>query len=301
MQKNTPPSPTQKGYVPPVSSIGPDDYGALITRALEEDKIENDVSTFSIFTKPQEVTAKIVAKTPGVLCGLELCRAVFSEVDPKLNFSTSFQDAQQVSPRDIVLSIQGDVRSVLRGERVALNFLSMLSGIASKVKEAVDILSPMGVALLDTRKTIPGFRRLSKYAVTTGGGLNHRHDLSQMGMIKDNHIAAAGSITRAIEMFREANGKLPCEVEIDHIEQLDEALACRAGMLLLDNMEPEELKTCVQKVKAFNEKHSTQITCEASGGYHLGNLKTLEGTGVDYVSMGALTNKITPLDFGLDM
>ena len=306
MNESTPLTPkeqreSRKGYLPAITALEPADYKELIAMALREDEIERDVSTFSIFRQPSNVSATIVAKASGIVSALEVCRRVFLEVDPALEVTLLSRDGEHVQPMQKVVEMQGNVQSILRAERVSLNFLSMLSGISTLAERASRILQPMGIALLDTRKTIPGYRRLSKYAVTVGGGINHRHNLSQMGMIKDNHIAAAGSISGALRMFREQNGTLPCEVEIDEIGQLQEALSTGAEMLLLDNMNPEELKACVEVVKEHNRKNSTNVTCEASGGYHIGNLTELAGTGVDYVSMGALTNQITPLDFSLDM
>lgn len=294
MKKNSP-------YLKTTSVLTKEDYHPLIDLALKEDHIENDVTTHAIFASPAPATAILLAKEDGILCGSMVFTDVFLSVDNSLNIEWAFAEGSQVKPNLQVAKITGNIRSILTAERTALNFLSMLSGIASKTARAVTTLKPYGIFPLDTRKTIPGFRKLSKYAVFVGGGLNHRIDLEQMGLIKDNHIAAAGSISKAVAFFRQKNPALPCEVEVENPVQLQEALSAKADMILLDNMNAEQLSSCVQQIKSHNEKNSAHVTSEASGGFNLANLEKLKGTGVDFVSMGSLTNNIDPLDFSLEI
>ncbi len=300
---------TEQVYTSPVSRLEEKDYMPLIELALAEDHVNEDCSTEAVFQEKKEVRADIVARKAGILCGIEVASAVFLRIDPQISVQKRCADGNRIWPDDDILHLEGDIRSILRAERIALNFLSMLSGISSKVAEAVEILAPMGIRLLDTRKTIPGYRSLSKYAVIRGGGYNHRKNLKEMGMIKDNHIAAAGSIRQAVRNFHRSWPDVPLEVEVDTMEQLAELLGAPAApgetalpaAILLDNMTPEELTAAARMIHDYNRENGACIISEASGGFQLNNLTTLEGTGVDYVSMGSLTNQITPIDFGLDL
>jgi len=290
-----------RAYVKPVTSLKKKDYLSLIRAAIAEDKTHFDVTTNAIFEKKQIVSARLVTRQPGILCGKEIFTEVFSILDTGVKVEFFFNDGDKIKKGDQVAALQGDVKSMFQGERIALNFISMLSGISTLTKKAVDILKPLNIIPLDTRKTLPGFRMLSKYAVFMGGGSNHRANLQQMGLIKDNHIAAAGSIQKAVALFREKYPLHKCEVEVETATQLSEALKARPEMILLDNMSAPNIKRSVDAIARFNRKNNTAITAEASGGYNLENISTLAGTGVDFVSMGCLTNHITPLDFSLEV
>ncbi len=277
------------------------DYELQLKLAFEEDGYEQDVSTLSIFEQPARACAHIIARESGIIAGLPVVQAAFTFIDKQVQIEFLKQDGETCSSGDLILSARGDIRSLLRAERVALNFLGFLSGIATATRRVCDALQPMNIRPLDTRKTIPGLRRLSKYAVALGGGYNHRMSLADMGLIKDNHIAQAGSVTKAIKKFREKYPNMPLEVEVDTIEQLREALPLQPDMILLDNMNPGQLKECVNLIRDFNIKYGTNITSEASGGFRLDNLDMLTGTGVDYVSLGSLTSHVIPIDFSLEI
>jgi nicotinate-nucleotide pyrophosphorylase (carboxylating) len=289
------------GYLGPVNKITRNDYYKLLKLALAEDKVNNDVTSKSIFNKKHQAKAILLCKSGAVLCGIDLFTDVFKIVDKSLNINIKFKDGNSLKKGDIVAEISGRTISILKSERVALNFLSMLSGIATTSRLITNILKPHQIAALDTRKTIPGFRILSKYAVYTGGAANHRLNLSDMGLIKDNHIAAAKGIKNSIRMFRKKFPALKCEVEVENELQLQEALGENPDMILLDNMTPLMLKRCTRIIKNYNKKNSTHITCEASGGFSIENIHRILKTGIDYISMGSLTNNIKPVDFSLEV
>jgi len=298
MSKN---SQNLRAYIEPVVNLKKEDYINLIELALREDQIEHDVTTLAVFSKQDIAQANLISRESGVLAGIEVFVEVFRRVDETLTIELKATDGQDLSPNEIVAIIKGPICSILAAERTSLNFLSMISGIANSARKCKKIASAMGITPLDTRKTLPGYRALSKYAVQMGGGANHRKDLQQMGLIKDNHIAAAGSITSAIHLFQKKYPQKKLEVEVDTYEQLVEALPEKPDMILLDNMNPGELKKCASYIKEFNSDNKLEITCEASGGYTPDNIEVLKDTGVDFVSSGALTNNITPFDFSLDV
>ena len=278
-----------------------EDYIDLIKTAFAEDRAEEDVTTLAIFDKSVKKTAKIIAREKGTVCGLEVARTVFLEMDATLKVTLEKKDGDSISAGDSVLKVSGNIQGILRAERVALNFISLMSGISTSTAKFVSAAAQYNVDVLDTRKTVPGYRMLAKYAVAIGGGLNHRQNLAVMGMLKDNHIAAAGSIRAAIRKFRKSSPGIPLEVEVDHPDQLYEALQEKPDMILLDNMTNIQLKKSAQMIEKFNEANDTHIVSEASGGFHLNNLDRLADTGVDYVSIGSLTSQVAPLDFGLDI
>lgn len=290
-----------RAYVKPVTSLKKKDYKPLILASITEDKIDRDITTNAIFLKNKKVEASLIVREQGILCGKDIFTEVFSIIDKSTKVEFKFNDGDRVEAGNSVALLKGDVKSMFQGERIALNFLSMLSGIATKTHKAVEILRPFGIMALDTRKTLPGYRLLSKYAVYTGGAANHRLNLEQMGLIKDNHIAAAGNIKKAITLFRKMYPEHKCEVEVETTSQLKEALNERPEMIMLDNMNAREIKLCVEIMKQYNSENQTNIICEASGGYNLENIISLAHTGVDFVSMGSLTNSITPLDFSIEV
>lgn len=272
---------------------------SLIKLALEEDHVEEDKTSLAIFSEKNIAYATIFSREAGILCGAEITRRIFHEVDRDLKIETFAQDGSVLIPNKPVLQIQGKVRSILTAERAALNFIAPLSGIASRVHRIQSRLDRYGIKILDTRKTLPGWRALSKYAVRTGGGANHRFHLKDMGIIKDNHIAACGSIKKAIEKFQSRYPNTPFEVEVENEEALREAISAGAKHILLDNMTPRQISSAVQLAR--NLAADRMLTLEASGGYTEENIESILTTGIDYISMGSITSSIKPLDFSLDV
>lgn len=267
----------------------------LIKRALEEDIGYGDITTLSLIPAGQKARGLFVAKTPGVVAGIKVSQAVFAYLDNETEFEVLINDGEAISPGDVIAIVQGKTRTLLTGERTALNFLQRLSGIASKTRKMVDLIKYSPAQLLDTRKTTPGLRVLEKYAVGVGGARNHRFGLFDGVMIKDNHIQAVGSIGQAVATARQ---KVPhtvkIEVEVETMEQLQEALDARADIIMLDNMDIYEM---IEAVKITDG----QALLEASGGINEGNLADVARTGVDFISMGALTHAVSSLDISFDI
>ena len=266
----------------------------LIARAFAEDiKDGDDKTTIATIAESQVSTARMRARKGGVVAGVYIAGAVFENVG--LNQIKYFKKCGDVvDAGDTVLEVTGNTRNILRSERIALNFISHLSGIASLTKKWVDEIAGTGAVIRDTRKTTPGLRQLEKFAVRMGGGENHRMNLSDGAIIKDNHIAAAGSITEAIAKVRNTFPGMPVEVEVDSLEQLKEALTSNPEIVLLDNMNIEMTKAAVELTK------NTQTMLESSGGLALTNVRSYAETGVDYLAIGALTHSAPILDIGLD-
>lgn len=269
--------------------------------ALEEDRAADDVTTAALVPAGQQGTAVLIAKESGVLAGLPVALAAFTEVDGSLAWVQHLEDSAGVSPGDHVASVTGSLASILRGERVALNFVTHLSGVATAAHEVVRALEGTGCRLRDTRKTLPGLRALEKYAVRMGGGTNHRMDLADGFLVKDNHIAALRArelgIGDAVELARKAQPGMRIEVEVTTPEEAREALAAGADEVLLDNMPPTEMREVVQMAAA----HDPRPALEASGGITLANARAVAETGVDYISMGAITHSANALDMSLEV
>lgn len=265
----------------------------LLQRALEEDIGSGDVTTASIIPAEQWSTAIIVAKAGGVIAGLPIVAQVFRLVDERIAFSPQVADGDAVRPKDVVARLQGPTRGILSGERVALNFLQRLSGIATLTRAFVEAVAGTGAVILDTRKTTPTLRALEKYAVRMGGAANHRFGLYDMVLIKDNHIQAAGSITEAVRRVRQRNAAgLPIEVEVRDLAELREALALAVDRIMLDNMSGEMMRQAVAMAAG-------RVPLEASGNVTLENVRQVAETGVDYISSGALTHSARALDLSL--
>ncbi len=266
----------------------------LIARAFAEDiKDGDDKTTIATIAESQVSTARMRARKGGVVAGVYLAGAVFENVG--LNQIKYFKKCGDVvDAGETILEVTGNTRNILRSERIALNFISHLSGIATLTKKWVDEIAGTGAVIRDTRKTTPGLRQLEKFAVRMGGGENHRINLSDGAIIKDNHIAAAGSITEAIAKVRNAFPGMPVEVEVDSLEQLKEALQSNPEIVLLDNMSIEMTKAAVELTK------NTKTLLESSGGLALTNVRSYAETGVDYLAIGALTHSAPILDIGLD-
>ncbi|HEY8909068.1 MAG TPA: carboxylating nicotinate-nucleotide diphosphorylase [Desulfosporosinus sp.] len=266
----------------------------LIDQALKEDIGSGDLSTRIL---PEDLTglAKLYAKQEGVIAGLSLVEQVFQRVDPRIRVHRLAKDGDVVKVGGVVLELVGSLSSILQGERTALNFLQHLSGIATATKRAVDLVSGLSVSIVDTRKTLPGWRNLQKYAVRVGGGQNHRFGLYDAVMLKDNHLAAVGGLTVAVERIKAQVGHMTkIEVECETIEQVKEAVTCGVDVIMLDNMGLAEMREAVQYI-------DKRAIVEASGGMKEERLRDVAETGVDLISIGALTNSVTALDFSLDL
>jgi len=268
---------------------------AVIGAALEEDRAYDDVTTRSVVPANLRASAVLVARAAGVIAGLPLLRAAFTQLDPAMTFREIETDGARVSANHAVLEIEGAARAMLSAERVALNFAQRLSGIATLTARFVDAVRGTSAMILDTRKTTPGLRALERYAVRCGGGTNHRFDLGAAVLIKDNHLATVGGdVGLAVARARaEAPRGMQVEVECDHRDQVAAALESGADVILLDNMSCDEMRACVELVRGA-------AILEASGGITLENVRAVAETGVDWISIGALTHSAPSLDLALD-
>jgi nicotinate-nucleotide pyrophosphorylase (carboxylating) len=269
---------------------------AIIRLALAEDVGRGDVTTEATTPDPESVAvAEILQKAPGVVCGLPVVQAVFAELDPRVRLVALAPEGSFASHPRVVGRLEGPVGAILTGERTALNFLQRLSGVATASRRAAEIVAGTGAEVLDTRKTTPGLRVLEKYAVRLGGCRNHRAGLDDGFLIKENHVRATGGITAAVAAARHraAPGQL-IEVEVTTLAELDEAIDARADLVLLDNFLPDGLREAVRRA-------SGRVRLEASGGVTLDNLTEVARTGVDFVSLGALTHSAASLDFSLNL
>ena len=270
----------------------------LVATALAEDVGPGDWTT--LWTVPEDAVARaiVVAKQPLVVSGIEVVRRVFAAVDPALDVSVLLPDGASAGVGDVVLEVGGSARSILIAERTALNFLGRLSGIATLTGAFAARVSGTAARVIDTRKTTPGLRLLEKAAVVHGGGANHRIGLHDMVLIKDNHIAAAGGITAAVAGVRDQNStELPVELEVTSLDQVREALDLGVERLLLDNMDPATLRQAVAIARAAGVGPSPEL--EASGNVTLDTIRAIAETGVDYISVGALTHSAPSADLSL--
>jgi nicotinate-nucleotide pyrophosphorylase (carboxylating) len=265
----------------------------LLRRALEEDVGTGDVTTLATVPFGTEGRYDFVAREPLMVCGLPLAAKVFGLLDPSLKITPHMKDGDAVPAGSVLMTVEGPVQAILTGERVALNFMQHLSAIATHTQRFVNAVAGTKAEILDTRKTTPGLRFLEKYAVTCGGGANHRMGLYDAVLIKDNHIAASGGVVEAIRAAK-ANTKLLIQVECDTVEQAKEAMLVGADRLLLDNMTPALLG----EVVAINQAHNLPL--EASGGVTLETIRPIAETGVDFISVGGLTHSAPHVDIGLD-
>jgi len=276
------------------NAIFKDEISALVRRALDEDLGSGDVTTEATVPPDTRARALIAQKAPGAIYGLDAAETTFSLLDPTTRFERLAEEGRWREEGGPVLSIEGSSRALLTGERTALNFLARLSGVASMASRAAQAVEGTGTRVLDTRKTTPGLRMLEKAAVAAGGATNHRVGLYDAILIKENHIAAAGGIAQAVSRVREAVPDLAdtLEVEVRDSDEIEQALAAGAPRLLLDNMSVEELRSSVAQVAGRAE-------LEASGNVTLENLRERALTGVDFISMGALTHSAPALDLSL--
>ena len=266
----------------------------LIEQALKEDVGPGDVTTRAVIPPGVRGKGAILVKAHGVICGLQVAAEVFRAVDERISFRPRVREGEPVQPGDVVAEVEGPLRGILTAERTALNFLARLSGIATLTARFVDAVAPYRAVILDTRKTTPGWRVLEKYAVRCGGGRNHRMGLYDMVLIKDNHIAACGSISEAVRRVRAAGVGVPVEVEVKNLDELREALKLGVDRILLDNFSVEDIAEAVKIAEG-------RVPLEASGGVTLDNVAAIAATGVDYISVGALTHSAPALDLSLEL
>ncbi len=267
----------------------------IIRRALEEDINYLDTTTDYMIAADARDTAQLVAKANGVICGLDIAMDVFEMLDPTFTYEIFMGDGSAVKPGDVIARYTGNTRCLLKGERTALNLLQHLSGIATATANAVALTAGTRAAITDTRKTLPGLRALQKYAVTMGGGKNHRFNLSDGAMLKDNHIDAAGGIPQAVEALRAKLGHMvKLEVETRNLDEVRQAVEAGADIIMLDNMSCDEMKKAVALVDG-------RALLEASGGITADTLRAVAETGVDVISIGALTHSVTALDISMKM
>jgi nicotinate-nucleotide pyrophosphorylase (carboxylating) len=266
----------------------------VVEQALAEDLGDGDVTSLGTVPEDATCTARVVVKETGIVAGIPVVRAVFETLDPTLAVDEVAADGDRSAPLPYeVVRIAGSARSVLAGERVALNLLGRLSGIATATQAYVDAVAGTGATILDTRKTTPGLRALEKYAVRCGGGSNHRFGLDDGILVKDNHLLVAGSVTAAVRGLRQISD-LPIEVEVETLDELREALAARVDRVLLDNMAPPLLREAVALCRG-------RASTEASGGITLATVREVAESRVDFISIGALTHSVRSLDVSLEV
>lgn len=262
---------------------------------LEEDVGSGDITTENIIPQTAKTVGLIQAKQHGIVAGVDVARLVFTTLSPEISFTAMVKDGDEVEEHTILAKIEGDARVILTGERLALNLMQHMSGIATLTASFVKLAEGTKAHVVDTRKTLPGLRMLEKYAIRVGGGRNHRMGLYDAVMIKDNHIKVAGSIKRAIEMTRaEISHTIKIEVETETLEQVKEAVAARADIIMLDNMSIDMMQEAVRYIDG-------RAIVEASGGVTKERLTAIAKTGVDVISIGALTNSAPILDISLDI
>jgi len=267
----------------------------VVRRALEEDIGPGDHTTNAIIPAEAQASAVIVSKDTGVLAGLPVAERVFHLLDSRVILERLLEDGSGLEPGSVIARVRGPARALLTGERVALNFLRHLSGVATQTRRLVDLIAGTKARLVDTRKTTPGLRLLEKYAVRVGGGCNHRIGLYDGVLIKDNHIRVAGGVAAAIRRARAYAPHLTkIEVEVEDLEQLEEAIAAGADVILLDNMDLDLLREAVKRAGG-------RVPLEASGRITAENIRAVAETGVDYISVGAVTHSAPSLDISMDV
>ena len=265
----------------------------LIMMALEEDITREDITTNSVMPEYQLGTVDLICKQDGVISGLNVFKRVFELLDSDTKVELFFKDGDSVKNKDLLGRVTGDIRVLLTGERTALNYLQRMSGIATYTKKIVSMLEGTNITLLDTRKTTPNMRVFEKYAVKCGGGSNHRYNLSDGILLKDNHIGAAGSITKAIEMAKSyASFVRKIEIEVENLDMVKEAVEAGADIIMLDNMSHDDMKKAVEIIDG-------RALTECSGNVTADNIAKLSDVGIDYVSSGALTHSAPILDVSL--
>jgi nicotinate-nucleotide pyrophosphorylase (carboxylating) len=277
----------------------------LVAAALSEDGVADDITTIALAPSDQTGRAIITAQAEGILAGLPIAQVAFLHVDPELGWTGEKADGDRISPGDSIATLDGSLASILRAERVALNFVTHLSGVASMAATVVALLAGSNCRLCDTRKTTPGLRILEKYAVRIGGGMNHRFDLSDGVLIKDNHLAALRArlpastdpVQEAIRLARNDNPNIPIEIEVTSLDEAQRAVQAGADELLLDNMSLRDMKDAVR----LAARRKPRPLLEASGGITLTSARAVADIGVDFISMGAITHSAPALDLSLEI
>ncbi len=271
----------------------------LIKHALAQDLGKNgDITSLATISSGQQATAELVVKTKkGTLSGLDISKLVFNILNPKIIFTPLFKDGDKIKKGDVLAKISGPARSILAAERVALEFIRRLSGIATKTNLFTEEIKEFSTKILDTRKILPGYGALDKKAVRDGGGTNHRQNLSEMGLIKNNHIDVNnGDIKKCIDLFRKSNPNIPLEVEVRNQGEFEIALQNNPDRIMLDNMNNRDLLIAVSKRNNYKNKY---VPLEASGNMTLDRVKEVAQTGVDYISVGSLTHSVEAFDISL--
>ncbi|RLU00408.1 carboxylating nicotinate-nucleotide diphosphorylase [Ketobacter sp.] len=267
------------------------DLTRTVTFAIEEDVRDGDI-TAALIPTTEQATARVITREDAVLCGVDWVNEVFRQIDPNVQVKWQVQDGDRVTPNQVLFELAGNARSLLTGERCALNFLQTLSGTATVCRRYADLVEGTGVKLLDTRKTIPGLRTAQKYAVTCGGCFNHRVGLYDAYLIKENHIAACGGIAEAVSTARKQAPGKPVEVEVENFVELQQALSAGADIIMLDDFSIDDMAKAVQLVNG-------QAKLEASGGVTDETLRAIAETGVDYISIGGLTKHCRAVDLSM--
>ena len=267
----------------------------IIEQALNEDIGVGDITTNALIPETMERTATMVAKAKGIIAGMEVAEAVFKHLSPQIVWKPFVRDGDAVENGTLLVEMSGSFRALLTGERLALNFLQRMSGIATMTRLFGEQVGDYKIKILDTRTTVPGLRLLDKYAVRAGGGENHRIGLYDMVLIKDNHIKVAGGIKKAVEQIRkEIPAGMKIEVETTTLDEVQQALEMNADIIMLDNMTNETMRICVETIN-----HRAKV--EASGNMNLERVREVAATGVDYISIGALTHSVTALDISMNI
>jgi nicotinate-nucleotide pyrophosphorylase (carboxylating) len=276
----------------------------IVNLALTEDLGNGDVTTEAVISDSAQTRAHIVAREAGVVAGIDVVRMAFHRLDPQVVFRKRRKDGDRVEAGEVVCVIEGLARAILSAERVALNFLQHLSGIASETARYVAAIEGTGAGVRDTRKTTPVLRMLEKYAVLVGGGQNHRYGLFDMALLKENHLSASGSITAAVEAVKRKSPGTPIEVEATRLAEAEEAAAAEVDWILLDNMTPDEVREVVERLRPGGAEsrpdgQAPRPALEASGRINLHNARDYAATGIDAISVGAITHSAPAMDYSL--
>jgi nicotinate-nucleotide pyrophosphorylase (carboxylating) len=272
----------------------PRDLGSQVHTAIREDVGTGDV-TAGFVPANQSAHGRVITRESAIMCGRPWVEEVFRQLDQGVRLRWHAEDGDRISPAQNLFDIEGSARSILTGERTALNFLQLLSGVATETRRYVEAVAGTGCTILDTRKTVPGLRTAQKYAVTCGGAANHRMGLYDMVLVKENHIAAAGSLTRAVDAARRHVPGLKVEVEVETMTQLEEAIAAKPDIIMLDNFDLAEMRKAV----GFNRERGRNAKLEASGNVSLDTVRQIAETGVDFISIGGLTKHVRAVDLSM--
>ncbi len=276
------------------------EYHGLLHSVLGEDLGSGDITTDAVVSAGQRARGEVIAKAPLVLAGIDLFIEVFRLLDPTTEAEIKLCDGEELLPGQVPAIVTASARALLTGERVALNLLQRLSGVATLTRRFVRAVAGTGAQILDTRKTTPGLRALEKYAVRVGGGANHRKDLSEAVLIKENHIRLAGGVNAALEAAQSARGRAEwIEIEVTNLDELRAALTHNPDIVLLDNMSPSLVRQAVEQVRTYDPARKIRI--EASGGIALGNVRDFAEAGVDWISVGALTHSAPAVDLSFEI